>query len=104
MNGYPKDLRLKVLDALDRGTPRREAARLLGVYLSTIKRYLKRRREGEDLSRRGPRRGAPRASSPPRRITPFAVAFKALTTAERVGGSSIFWHTSEGEYLYDRCY
>ncbi len=53
MNGYSKDLRLKVLGALDRGTPRREAARLLGVYLSTIKRYLKRRREeGEDLSPR----------------------------------------------------
>ena len=52
MNGYSKDLWLKVLDALDRGTPRREAARLLGVSLSTIKRYLKRRSEGEDLSPR----------------------------------------------------
>ena len=52
MNGYSKDLRLKVLDALDRGTPRREAAGLFGVSLSTIKRYLKRRREGEDLSPR----------------------------------------------------
>ena len=52
MNGYSKDLRLKVLGALDRGTPRREAAGLFGVSLSTIKRYLKRRREGEDLSPR----------------------------------------------------
>jgi len=50
MNGYSKDLRLKVLDALDRGTPRREAAGLFGVSLSTLKRWLGRRREGEDLA------------------------------------------------------
>ena len=50
MNGYSKDLRLKVLDALDRGTPRREAASLFGVSLSTLKRWLGRRRDGEDLA------------------------------------------------------
>lgn len=50
MNGYSKDLRLKALDALDRGTPRREAASLFGVSLSTLKRWLGRRRLGEDLS------------------------------------------------------
>ena len=52
MNGYSKDLRLKVLDTVERGTPRREAARLFGVSLSTIKRYIERRREGGDLSPR----------------------------------------------------
>lgn len=52
MNGYSKDLRLKVLDALDRGTPRGETAGIFGVSLSTIKRWLERRREGEDLSPR----------------------------------------------------
>ncbi len=51
MNGYSKDLKLKALDALDRGTPRREAAGLFGVSLSTLKRWLgRRRREGEDLA------------------------------------------------------
>jgi transposase len=50
MNGYSKDLRMRVLCTVDRGTPRWEAARLFGVSLSTIKRYLKRRREGEDLA------------------------------------------------------
>jgi transposase len=49
MNGYSKDSSLKVLDALDRGTPRGEAAGLFGVSLSTIKRWLGRRREGEYL-------------------------------------------------------
>ena len=34
---------------MDRGLPRKEVATLFGVSLSTIKRYVKRRREGEDL-------------------------------------------------------
>ncbi len=50
MNGYSKDLRVKVLGAVERGIPRREAAGLFGVSLSTIKRWLRRRREGEDLA------------------------------------------------------
>jgi transposase len=52
MNAYSKDLRLRVLDAVDRGFPRREVSNLFGVSLSTIKRWVKRRREGEDLSPR----------------------------------------------------
>lgn len=49
MNAYSKDLRLRVLDAVDRGLPRREVSKLFGVSLSTIKRWVKRRKEGEDL-------------------------------------------------------
>ncbi len=41
---------MKVLGAVERGIPRREAAGLFGVSLSTIKRWLRRRREGEDLA------------------------------------------------------
>jgi transposase len=44
MNAYSKDLRLRVLEAVDRGVPRKEVANLFGVPLSTIKRYIKRRR------------------------------------------------------------
>jgi transposase len=49
MNAYSKDLRARVLDAVDRGLPRREISNLFGVSLSTIKRWAKRRREGKDL-------------------------------------------------------
>jgi transposase len=49
MNAYSKDLRLRVLEAVDRGLPRRRIAELFGVSLSTIKRYVRRRRQGEDL-------------------------------------------------------
>ena len=49
MNAYSKDLRLKVLSAIDRGIPRKEVADLFGVSLSTIKRWLKRRRLTGDV-------------------------------------------------------
>jgi transposase len=50
MNAYSKDLRLRVLKAVDRGLARKEISNLFGVSLSTIKRYIRRRREGEDLT------------------------------------------------------
>lgn len=45
MNAYSKDLRLKTLAAIDRGVPRKEVSDLFGVSRSTIKRWLKRRRQ-----------------------------------------------------------
>jgi transposase len=52
MNAYSKDLRIKALGALDRGMPRTEAAGTFGVSLATLKRWLKRRREGEEVAPR----------------------------------------------------
>jgi transposase len=49
MNAYSKDLRLGVLGAVERGMAREEASELFGVSRSTIKRWVKRRRQGEDL-------------------------------------------------------
>ena len=49
MNAYSMDLRLRVLDAVDRGLSRKELSELFGVSGSTIKRWVRRRREGEDL-------------------------------------------------------
>jgi transposase len=45
MRAYSKDLRVKVLDAVDRGMPRAEVAKIFGISLPSIKRWLKRRRE-----------------------------------------------------------
>lgn len=50
MNAYSKDLRLKTLAAIDRGIPRKEVSELFGVSLSTIKRWLKRRRQTGDVN------------------------------------------------------
>jgi transposase len=49
MNAYSKDLRLKTLAAIDRGIPRKEVSDFFGVSLSTIKRWLKRRRQTGDV-------------------------------------------------------
>jgi len=45
MRPYSKDLRLKILAALDRGMPRKEVSRIFGVSEPTIRRYLRLRRE-----------------------------------------------------------
>ena len=52
MGSYSKDLRIKALAATERGTPRREVVETFGISLATLKRWLKKRREGEDLSPR----------------------------------------------------
>jgi len=50
MKPYSKDLRLRVLAALDTATPRRErVAKTFSVSMPTIKRWLKRRRETGDV-------------------------------------------------------
>jgi transposase len=49
MKPYSKDLRIRLLAAVDSGTPREEAARTFSVSLPTIKRWLKRRRETGDV-------------------------------------------------------
>jgi transposase len=52
MKPYSKDLRLRVLVAVDAGTPREEVARTFSVSMPTIKRWLKRRRETGDVQPR----------------------------------------------------
>ena len=52
MKPYSKDLRSRVLAAVDAGTPREEVARTFSVSMPTIKRWLKRRRERGDVEPR----------------------------------------------------
>ena len=49
MKPYSKDLRLRVLAAVDAGTPREEVAKTFSVSMPTIKRWIKRRRETGDV-------------------------------------------------------
>jgi len=63
MKPYSKDLRLRVLSAVDAGKPREQVARTFSVSRPTIKRWLKRRRETGDVEPepipgRPPRKGA----------------------------------------------
>ena len=45
MKPYSKDLRLRVLAAVDRRMPKAEVARVFGVSAPTVRRYLRLRRE-----------------------------------------------------------
>jgi transposase len=49
MKPYSKDLRLRVLAAVDADKPREEVAKTFSVSVPTIKRWLKRRRETGDV-------------------------------------------------------
>ena len=52
MKPYSKDLRLRVLAAVDRGMPRMEIVRVFGVSAPTIRRYLRLRRQTGDAEPR----------------------------------------------------
>ena len=49
MKPYSKDLRLRVLSAVDAGKPREEVAKTFSVSMPTIKRWLNRRKERGDV-------------------------------------------------------
>jgi transposase len=50
MNAYSEDLRKKIVEALNRGTGKSEAARSFGVSLSSVKRYATMAQEGKPLA------------------------------------------------------
>src|SRR5215211_6504085 len=52
MKPYSKDLRLRVLSAVDAGVPTEQVAKTFSVSMPTIKRWLKRRRETGDVEPR----------------------------------------------------
>jgi transposase len=52
MKPYSKDLRLRVLSAVDAGMPREQVAQTFSVSMPTIKRWLRRRRETGDVEPR----------------------------------------------------
>ena len=49
MKAYSEDLRRKIVDAIERGMPKAQAARTFGVGISTVKRYASKARRGESL-------------------------------------------------------
>jgi transposase len=50
MNAYSEDLRKKIVQALERGMGKSEAARTFCVSLSSVKRYAKMAEEGRSLA------------------------------------------------------
>jgi transposase len=50
MEIYSKDLRVRAVAAVERGIPRWEVVEIFSISLTTLKRWLRMRREGKDLS------------------------------------------------------
>jgi transposase len=50
MNPYSEDLRKKIVEAVERGMPKIEAARTFGVGISSVKRYAAAARQGRSLT------------------------------------------------------
>lgn len=50
MGIYSKDLRTRAVEAVERGIPRRDVVRTFSISLTTLKRWLRKKREGKDLS------------------------------------------------------
>jgi transposase len=50
MGIYSKDLRIRAVNAVERGIPRREVVATFSISLTTLKRWLRMSREGKDLS------------------------------------------------------
>jgi transposase len=57
MKPYSEDLRTRIVQTVQAGTSKSEAARLFGVSLSSVKRYMRIASRGEPL---GPRKGGGR--------------------------------------------
>jgi transposase len=49
MKAYSKDLRRKIVEAIERGMSKAQAARTFGVGISTVKRYATKAQNGEPL-------------------------------------------------------
>jgi transposase len=63
MKGYSVDLRQRVLAAVARGMARQDVAQTFGVSMGTIKRLLRKQRQGIDLAPQSPP-GRPATISP----------------------------------------
>ena len=83
MKPYSKDLRLRVLAAVDRGMPKKEVARVFGVSEPTIRRYLRLRRQTGDVEPRPlPGPPAPKREALEQRLPAQARSNPELTLAE----------------------
>jgi transposase len=84
MKAYSEDLRTKILEAVDRGMPKSEAAKTFGVSRSLVKRYAAARREGRPLASRKHPGSKPKLDQMARKILEADVEDRpAITLTER---------------------
>jgi transposase len=94
MKAYTQELRERIVAAVDRGVPREEVADVFGVGLSTIKRYLKQRRETGSVAAK------PIPGRPPKKLGPLREGLRQQLAA--VPDATLeqrcqLWEQSHGE-------
>jgi transposase len=96
MKAYSKDLRIRVLDAVDRGSTQVDVAEQFMVSLRTIKRWRQRRRTTGNLTV-SPRLGPPAVKMGPLRVglLPQLEASPAATLAEHCAR----WAETQGVHV-----
>ena len=80
MKAYSTDLRVRILEAVDKGMPKSEAARTFGVSRSSIKRYAAARREGRPLTPKKHPGSKPKLDERARKILQADVEARPATT------------------------
>ena len=68
MNAYSEDLRRKIVEAVERGMRKVEAARAFGVGISSVKRYVATAREGRSLAPKRRPGSSPKLDEASRRL------------------------------------
>ena len=68
MNGYSKDLRQKIVTAVERGMSKSQASRTFDVSLSSVKRYVNKASRGESLAPKKSPGSAPKLDDKARKL------------------------------------
>ena len=96
MNAYSEDLRNKIVEALQRGMTKSEAARSFGVSRSSVKRYAKLADEGGSLAPKKRPGSKPKMDESARRLLdadmeehPAATLSERREFLKRVAGISV---------------
>jgi transposase len=96
MKAYSKDLRPKIVNALGRGMPKAEAARIFGVGISTVKRYAAKAQRGEPLEPGKAPGKRPKMDEQVRKLLeedlkerPFVTLRERCDYVEAIGGVSV---------------
>jgi transposase len=96
MNAYSKDLRRKIVQAIERGMGKSEAARTFGVSLSSVKRYAKIADEGRSLAPKKRPGSKPKLDESARRLLeadleerPAATLLQRCEFLDRVAGEKV---------------
>jgi transposase len=80
MKAYSEDLRKKIVEAVERGMPKIEAARTFGVGISSVKRYVATAREGKPLAPKRRRGWRPKLDEVARKLLEVDLEERPMAT------------------------